>query len=74
MQEYEEYPELGPWVKRQRIMRQQDSLSQERLDILLELGFEFGEEAQMTEEWEWRFDSLVELLLMRVCPSPCFYL
>jgi hypothetical protein len=53
-------------VKRQRTARQQDSLSQERLDILLELGFEFGEEAQMTDEWEWRFDSLVELLLMRV--------
>lgn len=60
-------PELGSWVKRQRVARQQAGLTQERLDILLEMGFEFGEEAQMTEEWEWRFDSLVELLLMRVC-------
>lgn len=59
-------PELGAWVKRQRVARQQAGLTQERLDILTELGFEFGEEAQLTEEWEWRFDSLVELLLMRV--------
>jgi hypothetical protein len=64
-------PELGAWVKRQRVARQQAGLTQERLAILVELGFEFGEEAQMTEEWEWRFDSLVELLLMRV-RSPCF--
>ncbi len=63
-------PELGAWVKRQRVARQQAGLTQERLDILLEMGFEFGEEAQMTEEWEWRFDSLVELLLMRVCSLP----
>jgi hypothetical protein len=64
---YPEFPDLGPWVKRQRLARQQGSLTPERLNILHELGFEFGEEAQMTEEWEWRFDSLVELLLMRVC-------
>lgn len=64
-------PELGAWVKRQRVARQQAGLTQERLAILVELGFEFGEEAQMTEEWEWRFDSLVELLLMRV-RSPWF--
>ncbi|BDA51016.1 hypothetical protein COCOBI_17-2350 [Coccomyxa sp. Obi] len=64
-EECEEMPELGAWVKRQRVARQQAGLTQERLDILLEMGFEFGEEAQMTEEWEWRFDSLVELLLMR---------
>ena len=69
-QECEEMPELGAWVKRQRVARQQAGLTQERLDILLEMGFEFGEEAQMTEEWEWRFDSLVELLLMRVCTLP----
>ncbi len=61
-------PELGNWVKRQRVARQQAGLTQERLDILVDMGFEFGEEAQMTEEWEWRFDSLVELLLMRVRP------
>jgi hypothetical protein len=61
----EDWPELGPWVKRQRIARQQNGLTPERLGILADLGFEFGEEAQMTEDWEWRFDSLVELLLMR---------
>ena len=37
--------------------------------ILLELGFEFGEEANITEEWELRFDLLMELLFMRVSPS-----
>jgi hypothetical protein len=32
------------------------------------MGFEFGEEANITDEWEWRFDLLVELLLLRVGP------
>jgi hypothetical protein len=53
-------------VGRQRVAWQQGGLSRERLGILGDLGFEFGQEAQMTEEWEARFDSLVELLLMRV--------
>ena len=46
-------------------------MSEERLRILLELGFEFGEEANITEEWELRFDLLMELLFMRVSPLLC---
>ena len=59
-------PELGQWVRKQRIAKEQGTLSPERLRMLLELGFEFGEEAQLTEDWEWRFDLLLELLCMRV--------
>ena len=70
-QDTAEWLELGPWVKRQRIARQQNGLTPERLGILADLGFEFGEEAQMTEDWEWRFDSLVELLLMRARALSC---
>ncbi|CAK0786054.1 hypothetical protein CVIRNUC_009267 [Coccomyxa viridis] len=62
---YAACPELGQWVCKQRIAKEQGTLSPERLRILLELGFEFGEEAQLTEDWEWHFDLLVELLCMR---------
>ena len=31
--------------------------------ILLDMGFEFGEVAQMTDEWENRFDQLLEWML-----------
>lgn len=31
--------------------------------ILLDMGFEFGELAQMTDEWENRFDQLLEWML-----------
>ena len=55
---------------KQRIAKEQGTLSPERLRILLELGFEFGEEAQLTEDWEWHFDLLVELLCMRVGLRP----
>ena len=61
--------ELGLWVRKQRAAKEQGSLSEERLRILLEMGFEFGEEANVTEEWELRFDLLMELLFMRVSPS-----
>ena len=63
---YDPAPELGLWVRKQRTAKEQGTLSEERLQILLELDFEFGEEANLTEEWEWRFDLLVELLFMRV--------
>lgn len=66
MQIYDPFPELGLWVRKQRVAKEQGTLSEERLRILLELGFEFGEEANITEEWEWRFDLLVELLILRV--------
>ena len=71
MQAYGPSPELGLWVRKQRVAKEQGTLSEERLRILLELGFEFGEEANVTEEWELRFDLLVELLFMRV--RPCHY-
>lgn len=58
--------ELARWVQKQRIAKEQGTLSPDHLRILLELGFEFGEEAQLTEDWEWRFDLLVDLLCMRV--------
>ncbi len=63
---YDPAPELGLWVRKQRTAKEQGTLSEERLQILLELGFEFGEEANVTEEWELRFDLLVDLLFMRV--------
>ena len=66
-QVYEPSPELGLWVRKQRAAKEQGTLPEERLRILLELGFEFGEEANITEEWELRFDLLMELLFMRVC-------
>lgn len=68
MQVYDPSPELGLWVRKQRTAKEQGTLPEERLRILLEMGFEFGEEANITEEWEWRFDLLVELLLLRVGP------
>lgn len=65
---YDPALELGLWVRKQRAAKEQGTLSEERLRILLELGFEFGEEANITEEWELRFDLLMELLFMRVSP------
>ncbi len=32
--------------------------SEERLSILQSMGFAFGEVAQLTEEWEHRFDQV----------------
>ncbi|EFN56500.1 hypothetical protein CHLNCDRAFT_144099, partial [Chlorella variabilis] len=55
-EDWEENPELGLWVKRQRIARAAGQLSEERLSILQSMGFAFGEVAQLTEEWEHRFD------------------
>ena len=57
-------------MRKQRAAKEQGTLPEERLRILLELGFEFGEEANITEEWELRFDLLMELLFMRVCSVP----
>lgn len=57
-QDWEENPELGLWVKRQRIARAAGQLSDERLSILQSMGFAFGEVAQLTEEWEHRFDQV----------------
>ena len=56
-------PELGTWVKRQRVSRAAGQLSAERLNILERMGFEFGDLAQVTEEWETRFDQLVDWVL-----------
>ena len=36
------------------------------MQILSALGFELGSEAQITEEWEYRFDHLQEVLLQVV--------
>ena len=60
LQDWEESPELEVWVKRQRIARAAGQLSEERLSILVSMGFEFGEVAQLTEEWEHRFDQVSE--------------
>ena len=54
---------LGSWVRKQRSLWQQGSLSQDRVQILSALGFELGSETQITEEWEFRFDQLQECLL-----------
>ena len=42
---------------------QSSRLSCHALQILLDMGFEFGELAQMTDEWENRFDQLLEWML-----------
>ncbi len=55
--------ELGTWVKRQRVARAAGQLSEERLQILERMGFEFGDLAQITEEWELRFDQLIDWML-----------
>lgn len=55
--------ELGIWVKRQRVARAAGQLSSERLKILERMGFEFGDLAQITEEWEQRFDQLIDWML-----------
>lgn len=60
---FSENQELGMWVKRQRVTRAAGQLSQERLTILERMGFEFGDLAQVTEEWETRFDMLVDWVL-----------
>ncbi len=56
-------PDLGPWVARQRAGRQVGNLTGDRVRILESIGLDFGDEAQMTGEWEERFDQLVEWLL-----------
>lgn len=61
MQKWPESPVLSIWVERQR--RAQSTLSEERLQILYALGFEFGEVAVITQEWEEYFDMLVEWLM-----------
>jgi len=55
--------ELGIWVKRQRVARAAGQLSIERLKILERMGFEFGDLAQVTEEWEVKFDQLIDWML-----------
>ena len=60
---------LGSWVRKQRSLWQQASLSQDRVQILSALGFELGSETRITEEWEFRFDQLQEVLLHMVRPQ-----
>ena len=62
-EDWEDNPELGQWVKRQRVARAAGQLSEERLAILGSMGFEFGEVAQLTEVWEHRFDQLIDWIL-----------
>lgn len=66
LQDDGEMHELAVWVKRQRMLWQQGNLVQDRMTILSALGFEVGTEAQITEEWEYRFDQLVEWLILAV--------
>lgn len=53
-------------MKRQRVGSQQGAITDERLQILNSMGFEFGEQEQLTEEWENRFDDFVEWMLWNV--------
>lgn len=62
---------MGQWVARQRAGRQQGTLTQDRMRILESIGFDFGDEAQMTGEWEERFDQLVEWLLWQARRKLC---
>ena len=66
VQEDEEVQELATWVKRQRALWQAGHLIQDRTQILFALGFEIGTEAMVTPEWEYKFDQLVEWLLLMV--------
>lgn len=61
-----EAPDLAKWVRRQRVARAQSALSEERLQVLYAMGFEFGEVAQLTSDWEVKFDQLIEWLLWQV--------
>ncbi|KAK9835562.1 hypothetical protein WJX74_003003 [Apatococcus lobatus] len=62
---YEDNPELAAWAKRQRMARTQNSLSDERLQVLASAGFEFGELGAITNEWEDMFDQLLEWLMVK---------
>ena len=66
LQEWPDNPELAAWVRRQRALHSQGQLSAERHQILSALGFEFGEGAHITQEWESNFDQLVDWLLWQV--------
>ena len=67
LQGWTEAPDLAKWVRRQRVARAQSALTEERLQVLYAMGFEFGDVAQLTEEWESKFDQLIEWLLWQVC-------
>jgi hypothetical protein len=62
-EDWEPSPELGLWVKRQRIARAGGGLTPDRLAVLQRMNFDFGQTAQITEEWEFRFDQLIDWLL-----------
>ncbi|GMH35055.1 hypothetical protein BSKO_02923 [Bryopsis sp. KO-2023] len=58
-----ESPSLAIWVDRQRAQKAQGTLCEERLQMLYAVGFEFGEVAVITQEWEVYFDTLVDWLM-----------
>ncbi len=66
LQAWPDNPELATWVRRQRALHSQGQLIPERHQILSALGFEFGEGAHITQEWESNFDQLVDWLLWQV--------
>ena len=70
VQDWEESPDLAKWVGRQRVARAQGGLSEERLQVLYAMGFEFGEVAQLTDAWEAKFDQLIEWVLWQVHRVP----
>lgn len=48
------------------MVQQQGTLSEQRLLILAAIGFDFGDEAQITDEWELKFDHMVDWILWKV--------
>lgn len=56
-------------MRKQRAARQQGALTEERICILKAIGFEFGEEANITASWELHFDLLMDWLLLQVSAS-----
>ena len=66
LQEEGRWRDLGLWVKKQRKVWQQGTLLDDKMQILSSLGFEIGFEAQITPEWEEKFDQLLEWLLIMV--------
>lgn len=69
LQDDSTYHDLAVWVRRQRLLWQQGLLLQDRSRILLDLGVEVVADATITEEWEYKFDQLLEWLLLMACSS-----
>lgn len=62
-QGWEPNPELGNWVGKQRAAKQQGTLSEEREEMLISMGFTFDKFHETSVCWEERFDFLLDFKL-----------